>query len=118
MSEDVSRRSAMRLIAAAGTAGASLAAGGCAPTVPPPGAVPRGSAGGAPGAPAAGSGTGTGTGGAARIDALLERLTLEEKTALLHGAAAARTSSWPPWSTSSAPRTPAGTSRPSPRTRA
>ncbi|MFE0580122.1 glycoside hydrolase family 3 C-terminal domain-containing protein [Streptomyces sp. NPDC058874] len=80
MSEDVSRRSAMRLIAAAGGV---LGVGGCAPAGPPPGSL-RGPTGGAPAAPAAGSGTGTG--GAARIDALLELLTLEEKTALLHGA--------------------------------
>ncbi|MFJ7780127.1 beta-glucosidase [Streptomyces yangpuensis] len=86
MSQDVSRRSAVRLIAAAGTAAGTLGAAGCVPAAPPPGAVPRGPATGAPGAPAAGSGTGTGTGGAARIDALVQRLTLEEKTALLHGA--------------------------------
>ncbi|MEU4357121.1 glycoside hydrolase family 3 C-terminal domain-containing protein [Streptomyces virginiae] len=86
MSEDLSRRSAMRMIAAAGGVGAALGAGGCAPAVPEPGAGRSGPATGAAGAPATGSGTGTGTGGAARIDALLERLTLQEKTALLHGA--------------------------------
>ncbi|KJK50331.1 glycoside hydrolase family 3 C-terminal domain-containing protein [Streptomyces sp. NRRL F-4428] len=85
MSEDVSRRSAMRLFATAGGMAAALGAGGCAPALPPPGAGPAVPAAGAAGPPAR-SGTGTGTGGAARIDALLEQLTLEEKTALLHGA--------------------------------
>ncbi|WP_030771030.1 glycoside hydrolase family 3 C-terminal domain-containing protein [Streptomyces sp. NRRL F-2664] len=84
MSEDVSRRSAMRLLAAAGAAGATLSTGGCTATLPPPDARPTGSGTGAEAAPAAGSGTGTG--GAARIDALVEQLTLDEKTALLHGA--------------------------------
>ncbi|MEY2229586.1 glycoside hydrolase family 3 protein, partial [Streptomyces sp. BF23-30] len=79
MSEAVSRRSAMRLLAAAGTAGTALAAGACAPGVPP-GA-------GAPGTPpAAPADAGAEAKGAARIDSLLERLTLDEKTALLHGA--------------------------------
>ncbi|WP_405829073.1 beta-glucosidase [Streptomyces sp. NBC_00105] len=83
MSEAVSRRSAMRLLAAAGGVGAVLGAGACAPTVPP-GAGPSSAppAAGPPGGAAAGPGDA----GAARIDALLERLTLEEKTALLHGA--------------------------------
>ncbi|MET9691438.1 glycoside hydrolase family 3 C-terminal domain-containing protein [Streptomyces sp. NPDC006514] len=77
MSEAVSRRSAMRLLAAAGTAGTALGAGACAPGVPP-GAGARTAP---PAAPAAAEAK-----GAARIDALLERLTLDEKTALLHGA--------------------------------
>ncbi|WP_030718920.1 glycoside hydrolase family 3 protein [Streptomyces sp. NRRL S-237] len=77
MSEAVSRRSAMRLLAAAGTAGTALAAGACAPGVPPGAGAPRTP----PAAPA-----GAEAKGAARIDALLERLTLDEKTALLHGA--------------------------------
>ncbi|WP_328791500.1 glycoside hydrolase family 3 protein [Streptomyces sp. NBC_00273] len=77
MSEAVSRRSAMRLLAAAGTAGTALGAGACAPGVPP-GAGARKAP---PAAPAAAEAK-----GAARIDALLERLTLDEKTALLHGA--------------------------------
>ncbi|MEU9163274.1 glycoside hydrolase family 3 C-terminal domain-containing protein [Streptomyces sp. NPDC048424] len=83
MSEAVSRRSAMRLLAAAGGAGAALGTEACAPTVPP-GAGPRTTApaAGAPAGPAAGP---AGS-GAARIEALLERLTLDEKTALLHGA--------------------------------
>ncbi|MEU9085048.1 glycoside hydrolase family 3 C-terminal domain-containing protein [Streptomyces sp. NPDC048357] len=83
MSEAVSRRSAMRLFAAAGAVGAALGTGACAPTVPP-GAGPRTTepAAGAPAGPAAGP---AGS-GAARIEALLERLTLDEKTALLHGA--------------------------------
>ncbi|MFJ4777516.1 beta-glucosidase [Streptomyces sp. NPDC088762] len=76
MSEAVSRRSAMRLIGAAGAVGAVLGAGGCVASVPPGAGLRNG----APGAPAAGPG------GAAKIDALLERLTLDEKTALLHGA--------------------------------
>ncbi|MFI8343796.1 beta-glucosidase [Streptomyces sp. NPDC085639] len=76
MSEAVSRRSAMRLLAAAGTAGAALGAAACAPEVPPGAVAPRAPA-AAPPAEAK---------GAARIDALLERLTLDEKTALLHGA--------------------------------
>ncbi|MFJ6484178.1 MULTISPECIES: glycoside hydrolase family 3 protein [unclassified Streptomyces] len=77
MSEAVSRRSAMRLLAAAGTAGTAIGAGACAPGVPP-GAGARKAP---PAAPAAAEAT-----GAARIDALLQRLTLDEKTALLHGA--------------------------------
>ncbi|MFI8390902.1 beta-glucosidase [Streptomyces sp. NPDC085540] len=77
MSEAVSRRSAMRLLAAAGAAGTALGAGACAPGVPP-GAGARTAP---PAAPAAAEAK-----GAARIDALLERLTLDEKTALLHGA--------------------------------
>ncbi|MGP3684438.1 beta-glucosidase [Streptomyces sp. IBSNAI002] len=71
MSEAVSRRSAMRLLAVVG-----LGAGGCVATVPP-GAELRTRATPAP-APEPAS--------AARIDSLLERLTLDEKTALLHGA--------------------------------
>ncbi|MFF4388598.1 MULTISPECIES: glycoside hydrolase family 3 protein [unclassified Streptomyces] len=77
MSEAVSRRSAMRLLAAAGTAGTALGAGACGPGVPP-GAGARKAP---PAAPAAAEAK-----GAARVDALLERLTLDEKTALLHGA--------------------------------
>lgn len=77
MNEAVSRRSAMRLIGAAGVVGGALGAGACAPTVPP-GAGLRSTA---PAAPADAE-----PGGANRIDALLERLTLDEKTALLHGA--------------------------------
>ncbi|MFD6970159.1 beta-glucosidase [Streptomyces sp. NPDC059949] len=77
MNEAVSRRSAMRLIGAAGVVGGALGAGACAPTVPP-GAGLRSTA---PAVPADAE-----PGGANRIDALLERLTLDEKTALLHGA--------------------------------
>ncbi|MEU9147011.1 glycoside hydrolase family 3 C-terminal domain-containing protein [Streptomyces sp. NPDC048349] len=72
MSESVSRRSAMRLLAVVG-----LGAGGCVATVPT-GAQLRTGASPAPAPPA-------GPAGAARIDSLLERLTLDEKTALLHG---------------------------------
>ncbi|MFD6918082.1 beta-glucosidase [Streptomyces virginiae] len=79
MSEAVSRRSAMRLLATAGTAGTALAASACAPGVPPGAGAPRTP----PTAPAS---TAAGAKGPARIDALLERLTLDEKTALLHGA--------------------------------
>ncbi|MFG2998973.1 beta-glucosidase [Streptomyces sp. NPDC048340] len=75
MSEAVSRRSAMRLLGAAGVVGAVVGAAGCVATVPP-GARVRGAT--AAAAPAPGS--------SARLDALLERLTLDEKTALLHGA--------------------------------
>ncbi|MFE3558839.1 glycoside hydrolase family 3 C-terminal domain-containing protein [Streptomyces sp. NPDC059193] len=71
MTEAVSRRSAMRLLALVG-----LGAGGCVATVPP-GAELRTRATPAQ-APEPAS--------AARVDSLLERLTLEEKTALLHGA--------------------------------
>ncbi|QES53593.1 glycosyl hydrolase [Streptomyces venezuelae] len=77
MSEAVSRRSAMRLLAAAGTAGAALGTGACAPGMPPG----TGARQAPPAAPAAAEAK-----GAARVDALLERLTLDEKTALLHGA--------------------------------
>ncbi|MET3985589.1 glycoside hydrolase family 3 C-terminal domain-containing protein [Streptomyces sp. PvR034] len=76
MSEAVSRRTAIRLL---GAAGAALGAGGCVPQVPPRAGArtaARASAAGATARPGAG----------ARVDALLERLTLEEKTALLHGA--------------------------------
>ncbi|MGW6710838.1 glycoside hydrolase family 3 protein, partial [Streptomyces sp. NPDC054956] len=72
MSEAVSRRRAMGFL---GAVGAALGAAACVPA-PPPGAQPRRTAPAA--APRAGA--------AARIDALLERLTLEEKTVLLHGA--------------------------------
>ncbi|MEU6312006.1 glycoside hydrolase family 3 C-terminal domain-containing protein [Streptomyces sp. NPDC047014] len=80
MSEAVSRRSALRLAVAAGVA---LGAAACAPAVPPgaatgPGARPHA----APPAPAAAE-----PGSAARIETLVQRLTLDEKTALLHGAA-------------------------------
>ncbi|MBT2450893.1 glycoside hydrolase family 3 protein [Streptomyces sp. ISL-43] len=71
MSEAVSRRRALSLL---GAVGAALGAAGCVPA-PPPGTRPRKAA--AAAAPRAGA--------AARIDALLERLTLEEKTVLLHG---------------------------------
>ncbi|WP_327282321.1 MULTISPECIES: glycoside hydrolase family 3 C-terminal domain-containing protein [unclassified Streptomyces] len=76
MSEAVSRRCAMRLL---GAVGAALGAGGCVAAVPP-GTAPRAArpsedATAVPGRP----------GSAARIEALLERLTLEEKSALLHG---------------------------------
>nr|WSW47007.1 glycoside hydrolase family 3 C-terminal domain-containing protein [Streptomyces sp. NBC_01001] len=76
MSEAVSRRCAMRLLGAVGVA---LGTGGCVAAVPP-GAVPRT-------APAAAAATPAEArpGSTARIDALLERLTLEEKTGLLHG---------------------------------
>ncbi|MFD9412335.1 beta-glucosidase [Streptomyces sp. NPDC059989] len=77
MSEAVSRRSAMWLIGAAGAVGAVLGAGGCVAAVPPGSGVRKGP----PAAPA----PGPGPGGAAKIDGLLERLTLDEKTALLHG---------------------------------
>ncbi|MET9322751.1 glycoside hydrolase family 3 C-terminal domain-containing protein [Streptomyces sp. NPDC003038] len=74
MSESVSRRSVMRLF---GAVGAALGAGGCVATVPPGAVVRRVS----PPPPAAAAEPGS----SARIDALLERLTLDEKTALLHG---------------------------------
>lgn len=74
MSEAVSRRSAIRLL---GAVGAALGAGGCAATVPP-GAGLRAASAPAPGAPAEPA-------NAARVDSLIERLTLDEKTALLHG---------------------------------
>ncbi|MER5929180.1 glycoside hydrolase family 3 C-terminal domain-containing protein [Streptomyces sp. NPDC002054] len=82
MSEAVSRRSALRLLGAAGAALGAAGAGGCVATVPPgtgPGSAtsPPPEGGGPPGAPRPAR--------AARVDALLERLTLEEKTALLHG---------------------------------
>ncbi|MFJ6795505.1 beta-glucosidase [Streptomyces sp. NPDC091268] len=77
MSEAVSRRSALRLLGAFGAVGAALGAGGCVAAVPPDAEVRKAAA--AQGAPPSG-------GSGARLDALLERLTLEEKTALLHGA--------------------------------
>ncbi|MEU6758107.1 glycoside hydrolase family 3 C-terminal domain-containing protein [Streptomyces sp. NPDC046685] len=77
MSEALSRRCALRLLGSAGAVGTVLAAGSCAPTLPPG----AGSRTGPPAAPAA-----AGPGSAARIDSLLARLTLDEKTALLHGA--------------------------------
>ncbi|MFF3016178.1 beta-glucosidase [Streptomyces sp. NPDC057939] len=77
MSEAVSRRSAIRLLGAVGAAGGAPAAAGCVATVPP-GALPRK----ASPAPAAAGKPAVG----ARVDALLDRLTLDEKTALLHGA--------------------------------
>ncbi|WP_329446861.1 glycoside hydrolase family 3 C-terminal domain-containing protein [Streptomyces sp. NBC_01426] len=73
MSEAVSRRSAVRLLGALGT---TLATAGCVAAVPPR-AAPRKAP---PAAGPAGQRAGT-----ARIDALLGRLTLDEKTALLHG---------------------------------
>ncbi|MFD0270562.1 beta-glucosidase [Streptomyces sp. NPDC127106] len=83
MSEAVSRRSALRLF---GALGAALGAAGCTPAVPP-GGIPRTgpSAAAGPSAPASPAGGPARPGSAARIDALLDRLTLEEKTALLHG---------------------------------
>ncbi|MFD3329679.1 beta-glucosidase [Streptomyces sp. NPDC058701] len=80
MSEAVSRRSAIRLLAGAG---AALGAAGCAPTVPP--GAGRGTAPPAPPAPAPGAPGAGPADAAARVESLLERLTLEEKTALLHG---------------------------------
>ncbi|MEV8533323.1 glycoside hydrolase family 3 C-terminal domain-containing protein [Streptomyces sp. NPDC051211] len=80
MSEAVSRRSALRVFGALGAAlGATAGAGGCAGTAPP---------GAGPGTPAGADGAAPGAARpprAAPVDALLERLTLEEKTALLHG---------------------------------
>lgn len=73
MSEAVSRRSAMRLLAVVG-----LGAGGCVAVVPPTAELRAG----ASLAPAAGAEQAS----TARIDSLLRRLTLDEKTALLHGA--------------------------------
>ncbi|MFD8984461.1 beta-glucosidase [Streptomyces sp. NPDC059564] len=74
----MSRRSAIRLLGALGAAaGSALGGTGCVATVPP-GALPRTAA----PAPAAAGKSGSG----ARIDALLDQLTLDEKTALLHGA--------------------------------
>ncbi|MEV4195253.1 hypothetical protein AB0J65_28260, partial [Streptomyces toxytricini] len=87
MSGALSRRSAMRLLGALGAAGAALGAGGCGAALPP-GATARTGTRTAP-APAAGGGAAAATGrpgSAARVEALLERLTLDEKTALLHGA--------------------------------
>ncbi|MEU3905575.1 glycoside hydrolase family 3 C-terminal domain-containing protein [Streptomyces goshikiensis] len=76
MSEALSRRSAIRLL---GAAGAALGAGGCSAALPADAALRR------PPSPAAAGGAAR-PGSAARVDALLGRLTLEEKTALLHGA--------------------------------
>lgn len=73
MSEPVSRRSAMRML---GAAGAVLGVAGCAGAAPT-GAQPRTKT----PPPVAGKTVGT-----AGIDALLAELTLDEKTALLHGA--------------------------------
>ncbi|MFG2983939.1 beta-glucosidase [Streptomyces sp. NPDC048258] len=75
----MSRRSAMRLLGAVGVVGAAFGAGGCVATVPP-GAGLRTGASAAP-APAPEPAS------AARIDSLIERLTLDEKTDLLHGVA-------------------------------
>lgn len=80
MSEAVSRRRAIGLLGAMGAVGAALGAGGCAASVPPGGAAPRKAS-----ASAAAGGAGSRPGSGARIDALLERLTLDEKTAMLHG---------------------------------
>lgn len=77
MSEAVSRRRAIGMLAGVG---AALAAGGCVAAPPPPGAGAR-----KPSPSAGVTGAGSRPGSAARIDALLERLTLDEKTALLHG---------------------------------
>ncbi|MDJ0384852.1 glycoside hydrolase family 3 N-terminal domain-containing protein [Streptomyces sp. G-G2] len=77
MSEAVSRRTAIRLL---GAAGAALGAGGCVSAVPP-------GAGARSATRATRAGAVARPGGGARVDALLERLTLDEKTALLHGAA-------------------------------
>ncbi|MEU3060475.1 beta-glucosidase family protein [Streptomyces subrutilus] len=79
MSEAVSRRSAIRLLAAAG---AALGAAGCAPTVPTGAGRAATPAAAAP-PPAAG---GAGADAAHRVESLLGRLTPAEKTALLHGA--------------------------------
>ncbi|WP_330329279.1 glycoside hydrolase family 3 C-terminal domain-containing protein [Streptomyces sp. NBC_00536] len=76
MSEAVSRRDAIRLL---GAAGAALGAGGCVPQVPTGARAPAA-------VRASGAGAAARPGGGARVDALLERLTLDEKTALLHGA--------------------------------
>ncbi|MEU7554662.1 hypothetical protein AB0B01_20365 [Streptomyces sp. NPDC044571] len=114
----MSRRSVMRLL---GAVGQGLGAGGCADQVAPDAPARNGP-------PAAA----TLQGGAPRIDALLAELTLEEKTALLHGgqdpAPLGQAGCGPGvprlgipalrLPTSSAPRTRAGTSRPSRRTRA
>ncbi|MBT2404821.1 glycoside hydrolase family 3 C-terminal domain-containing protein [Streptomyces sp. ISL-87] len=78
MSEAVSRRSAMRLF---GALGAALGAAGCAPTVPTGAMVRRA----APEAEVAALAGADRPGSAARIDALLDQLTLDEKTTLLHG---------------------------------
>ncbi|MFD9571682.1 beta-glucosidase [Streptomyces sp. NPDC059982] len=76
----MSRRFAIRLLGALGAAAGPLfGATGCVATVPP-GALPRTPA------PAAGKAAGGKSAAGARVDALLERLTLDEKTALLHGA--------------------------------
>ncbi|GGT20051.1 MULTISPECIES: beta-glucosidase family protein [Streptomyces] len=88
MSGALSRRSAMRLLGALGAAGAVLGAGGCGAALPPGATARTGTTRTAP-APAAGAGAAAATGrpgSAARVEALLERLTLAEKTALLHGA--------------------------------
>ncbi|MET9465988.1 glycoside hydrolase family 3 C-terminal domain-containing protein [Streptomyces sp. NPDC006544] len=71
MSEAVPRRRALGLL---GVLGAALGAAACVPA-PPPGTRPRKVSAAAPRA-----------GSTARIDGLLDRLTLEEKTVLLHGA--------------------------------
>ncbi|MFJ7169983.1 beta-glucosidase [Streptomyces globosus] len=87
MSGALSRRSAMRLLGALGAACAALGAGGCGAPLPP-GATSRTGTRTAP-APAAGGSAAAATGrpgSAARVEALLERLTLDEKTTLLHGA--------------------------------
>ncbi|MFF5445360.1 beta-glucosidase [Streptomyces sp. NPDC012888] len=76
MSHAPSRRTALRLL---GAAGAALAAAGCTATLPPGAPVRTPTARGVPGGQVRAA-------GAARIEALLERLTLEEKTSLLHGA--------------------------------
>ncbi|MEU9304230.1 glycoside hydrolase family 3 C-terminal domain-containing protein [Streptomyces sp. NPDC048269] len=79
MSEAVSRRSAMRLLGTVGVAGAAFGAGGCVATVPPGAGFRTGASAALAPAPEPAS--------AARIDSLIERLTLDEKTALLHGGA-------------------------------
>ncbi|MFD3695240.1 beta-glucosidase [Streptomyces sp. NPDC058646] len=78
MSEAVSRRTALRLL---GAAGAALGTGGCVATVPPDAVRSRASP-----APPTAPADAAGPGRDARVDALLERLTPDEKTALLHGA--------------------------------
>ncbi|MFD9356132.1 beta-glucosidase [Streptomyces sp. NPDC060031] len=72
MSEAVSRRCALRLL---GAVGAALGTAGCVAEVPHGAGVRAAAAAAAPG-----------PGSSARLDALLARLTLEEKTSLLHGA--------------------------------
>ncbi|MFG2294248.1 beta-glucosidase [Streptomyces sp. NPDC048603] len=80
LSEALSRRSALRLLGAAGAALGTAGTAGCVADLPP-GTAPR-TAGTASGGAGAGPAR---PGSAVRVDALLEHLTLDEKTALLHG---------------------------------